>query len=294
LGGWSSDASGLNNSNVVIGMADDADQVSRAFTWRNGIMSPLRFTATGGGSWTITSLLRITDDGRIFGTGALQGTNHAVQLSSGVGDVYDLVDLGTLPGRASSLNGFNRFGSACGEGEFYPPSQVEAFLVGNGTSTLLGNLGSPGSYAMSINDLGDVVGSSNSRSYRAFLWREGSLYDLNSCIPTNSGWVLVDADGINNAGQIVGHSMVGSSHHAFLLDPVPGSGQGLTIVLEGTSNPNQWRVRLARQPSLSVGFQVSTDLSNWAPVDYLKDGDTYLVEGGDNLGPGFFRAVFKP
>ena len=31
LGGWSSDASGLNNSNVVIGMADDADQVSRPF-----------------------------------------------------------------------------------------------------------------------------------------------------------------------------------------------------------------------------------------------------------------------
>jgi probable HAF family extracellular repeat protein len=140
---------------------------------------------------------------------------------------------------------------------------VEAFLFRGATETLLGNLGSSGSYATSLNDLGDVVGLSNSLAYRAFLWREGSIYDLNSCILTNSGWVLVDADGINNAGQIVGHGMVGGSHRAFLLEPIPASGQGLTLVLEPTASPNLWRVKLARRPAGSVNFEISADLIKW-------------------------------
>src|SRR5207247_912380 len=91
---------------------------------------------------------------------------------------------------------------------FAPQWHVEAFLFKNGTTIRLGNLGSPGSYGRGENNAGDVVGCSNSDSYRAFLWRDGTIYDLNSCISGDSGWVLVSANGINDSGQIVGQGIL--------------------------------------------------------------------------------------
>ncbi len=58
------------------------------------------------------------------------------------------------------------------------------------------------------------------------------MHDLNSCIPSDSGWLLVQASGINDAGQIVGHGILNGGgdingggitnggHRAFLLNPV--------------------------------------------------------------------------
>jgi probable HAF family extracellular repeat protein len=284
----------LNSANVVVGTAEDAANGEHPFIWRNGSMSALLLNVPANSGWAVITPRRITDDARIFATAKLLGECHALQLSPQVDGSYNLTDLGVPNGTAPSLVAFNQFGWASGYGEFYPPLRVEAFLFRGGTTTLLGNLGSSGSYGNGLNDLGDVVGMSNSRSYRAFLWREGIIYDLNSCIPTNSGWVLVEANGINNASQIVGHGMLNGSHRAFLLDPVPGSAQGLTLTLQPTTAPNRWRLRLARQPTTNVCFAVSADLVHWTPVDCVPDGDSFLVEAESAAGPRFFRAACGP
>ncbi|PYI86510.1 MAG: hypothetical protein DME26_08900 [Verrucomicrobia bacterium] len=142
-------------------------------------------------------------------------------------------------------------------------------------------------------------------SYRAFLWRGGSIYDLNSCIPADSGWLLVVANGINDAGQIVGHGIlngtgaingggiVNGGHRAFLLNPVSGSIQGLKVRLERTTAANEWRLQLARQPTTNLSFEVSTNLINWTPVAHRNLDGSYLIEGNGG-SPVFFRAVFKP
>ena len=104
----------------------------------------------------------------------------------------------------------------------------------------------------------------------------------------------MDADGINNAGQIVGHGMLNGGHHAFLLEPVPDSSRGLTLSLEPTASQNLWRLTLGRRPATNVSFEVSEDLVNWIPTSFTNDGDAYLVEGGRAIGPRFFRAAFKP
>jgi probable HAF family extracellular repeat protein len=71
--------------------------------------------------------------------------------------------------------------------------------------------------AFAINGQGQVVGQSGSR---AFLYSGGVLTDLNTLLPTNSGWTLTYAFGINGAGQIVGwgtHN--GQAEQPFLLSP---------------------------------------------------------------------------
>jgi len=45
------------------------------------------------------------------------------------------------------------------------------------------------------------------------------MVDLNDRIPSDSGWVLVDARDINNEGQIVGNGVHNGQRRAFLLTP---------------------------------------------------------------------------
>jgi len=74
--------------------------------------------------------------------------------------------------------------------------------------TWLGTLGGGGSFAYGINSQGDVVGAAaivvGSPSHAFLYTASAGMVDLNSLIDPQSGWVLVGAKGINDAGQIVG------------------------------------------------------------------------------------------
>jgi probable HAF family extracellular repeat protein len=55
----------------------------------------------------------------------------------------------------------------------------------------------------------------------AFVYRDGTLFDLNDRLVANPGWtVLSGATDINDAGQIVGWGTIGGETHGFRLDPV--------------------------------------------------------------------------
>jgi probable HAF family extracellular repeat protein len=45
------------------------------------------------------------------------------------------------------------------------------------------------------------------------------MKDLNKLIPTGSGWVLTEADGINASGQIIGMGTHSGQEHGYLLTP---------------------------------------------------------------------------
>ncbi len=46
------------------------------------------------------------------------------------------------------------------------------------------------------------------------------MRDLNKLIPSNSGWQLTSANGINVRGQITGEGTIDGQTHAFVLAPV--------------------------------------------------------------------------
>ena len=107
-------------------------------------------------------------------------------------------DLGQIVGQVRATTGFTR----------------RAVLWQNGTIT---DLGSPNGIPLDINNASQVVGSA-SPAGPAVLWQHGTLTDLNTLIPVSSGWHLVAATAINNAGQIVGYGSTMNGTRAFLLE----------------------------------------------------------------------------
>lgn len=80
--------------------------------------------------------------------------------------------------------------------------------------------------AYSINDQGYIVGmgsvliDSRGVIQNGVLWIGSVGYLLDNLIPPSSGWHLIEATAINNAGQIAGYGEVEGKTHAFRLDPV--------------------------------------------------------------------------
>jgi len=90
-----------------------------------------------------------------------------------------------------------------------------AVSYSHGKLTDLGTLsGASQSVAYGVNDLGLIVGTSGGHAFLDF-W--GSMMDLNTLIPPNSGWTVTEARGINDFGEIVGTGIHNGVQRGFLL-----------------------------------------------------------------------------
>jgi probable HAF family extracellular repeat protein len=125
---------------------------------------------------------------------------------------YAINDLGTAVGRAELSYG------------------DLAFVYNSDTSYgIIGTLGLNYSEALGVNKVGfgQMVGdfvTFDSHTH-AWLWTEaGHLVDLNTLVPSDSGWTVISATAINDAGQIVGHGLnPDGNNDAFLLSFVNSS-----------------------------------------------------------------------
>lgn len=185
LGGHYSDGSELNDRAQVVGTAETADldpnfgfNTVHAFLWENGVMRDL---GTAGGFYS--GALSINERGQVL-------------MFSTISTVVD---------------------PAVG---WYA---YRGFVWENGSFTDLGGLpGGQNTYPIGLNDRGQVVGAADagdpSGLPHAFLWDNGRMVDLNSLIPHDAGWLLVDASQINNSGEIAGVGFA-RGRHPCLLSP---------------------------------------------------------------------------
>ncbi len=131
-----------------------------------------------------------------------------------------MLQLGTLGGPNSHATGINRSGQVIGSASL-GGGYEHAFSAQSAILTDLGTLGG-NSFAYGINDSGVIVGyswPSHGDNPHAFVFLDGVMIDLNALVPPASGWELLGAYGINNAGQIVGEGLWNGQKHAFLLNP---------------------------------------------------------------------------
>lgn len=218
---WSS-AADINNSGQVVGY--NYWNGINSFLWENGIYSTL-----GGNSLA----LGINNSGKIVGS-FNPGNDRAVLWETGImrdlgsGVSCDINDSGQIVGSSGGTAFFWENGTMTSIGgniayginnssQIVGISGSHASLWQNGTMTDLGTLGGSYSEAQSINNLGQIVGSSSlpvlDDGRRAFLWQNGTMTNLGTL---GTGYRVDFAYDINDSGQIVGYSSGFGGDKAFL------------------------------------------------------------------------------
>jgi probable HAF family extracellular repeat protein len=206
-------ATGINQIGQVTGFYDVG--ATHAFLYSNGQIKDLGTLPTGNSSEAYS----INNRGQVAGYSSVNGglAFHAFVYSSG-----RMQDIGAF-GPKSAMNSaiafcINDHGQVVGEAGL-PGGVYHAFLYTGGPLRDLGTYpGHPNTDATGINNSGVIVGGTDV----AFVYVAGHMYDLNTLLVPNSGWLLTAVGGINDSGQIAatGYPVGSGVTHALLLTPV--------------------------------------------------------------------------
>jgi probable HAF family extracellular repeat protein len=255
-----SNAYQVNPSGEIAGFSENGEfdpvtgtNQSRAVHWKNGMIEELgsfggnqneALAINNRGQIVGFSLNTVPDPFSIFDIilNVILGSSGGTQTRAVLWQNGQMQDLGTLGGNDAAAFYINDRSQVAGHSYTstipnpvtgVPPQ--DPFLWENGTMVDLGTLG--GAYGIvsagqgsGLNNLGQVIGASSvaanpgacfftefDPNCHPFLWDRGKLIDLNT---STAGGNPVGADGINDAGEIVGaadfSSVGGSSFDAYL------------------------------------------------------------------------------
>jgi probable HAF family extracellular repeat protein len=240
LGGENGFANMINHRGEVAGLAETGKKDPSSgcpvhrfapVVWANGKIYALP-TAPGDSDGVAAS---INDKGEVAGasgtcapfnpnSGLYLTENHALVWRNG--KATDLGNLGPngLPGAGNHACAINNRGEAVGH--VTSKASTVAFLWSRekglkGLGTLEGDLAS---FALGLNDQGQVVGQSigsGFSTFRAFLWENGTMTDLNTLVVSNPAKLyLLLGVSINSRNEITGLGVDGSgAFHAYLATP---------------------------------------------------------------------------
>ena len=210
---------GINAAGQVVGEAYSPVNTSRAILWEGAVATAL--DSLGGNR---SSAWAINAAGQIVGySSTSEGRPHAT-LWNGT----TATDLGHLGGETSYATDINDRGIVVGFSYLPDNSFIHAVLWDGATMIDLGTPnGTMRSYALAINNSGQVVGKSDfldttGRSV-ATLWNGTTAIDLNDFLDDSiktTGLVLESAVAINDSGWIVGWgAYFGGGGQAFPFSP---------------------------------------------------------------------------
>ncbi|MGA7217427.1 MAG: hypothetical protein WBX38_03890 [Candidatus Sulfotelmatobacter sp.] len=264
VGGNNGQASAINNSGQAAGFAENGIADSTCPQGIDNFMVDLPVMWTNGNAQALPTIngdpdgvaYGINNQGQAVGySGTCTAANYAVVWKTGT--AIKLPDLGTPGGIAFAINSQNQVvGQAVNS-----DGTALAALWQNDTVKALGGLlpGDVSSFATSINNQGQVVGSSfdsSSNWSHGLLWQNGVMIDLNTVFPASSNLYVVSASNINESGQIAGMAVdISASHkgiivHAFLATPVDED-QGKSVADVVHTHPE------ITLPAANVGKQLS-------------------------------------
>jgi probable HAF family extracellular repeat protein len=224
LGGTTARAYGINGSRQVVGWARLPEvagvEDTRAFLWEDDVMTDLGKLPDRDHS----QALAINDNGDVVGSSWVVTSPNFFSADRATlwRSTGEIVDLGRTPGPEACVSGL-------------------PFWTDN--------------VARAVNNQGQIVGDAQcvaSGGARAgFLWQDGVMHNLEDLIPADTGWEILAARGINDAGQIVGFGITpGGDLQAYRLDPVTETSAPVAAATG--------RLELAASPS---PFRASTRIS---------------------------------
>ncbi len=273
--GETSRATDVNASGDVVGATSTAAGPQHAF--RRGPSTSDVMVDLGALVATGTSAaLGINDNFDVVGASEDSAGRNRAFLISGAFTGGRMVDLGTLGGPQSSATDVNDSGFVVGTATVSSGRRHAMGIVYGGAMVDLGTLGGLDSDAKAVNEENQVVGTSliADGSARAFLHEGTNMVDLNTLIPSGSGWVLEEASGINDHGQIVGYGKHNGVTRAFLLSPSPEVSIGDASVTEGDSGTRSATLTLTLDHTTSRSVSVA-----------------YATRNGTATAPGDFTAA---
>jgi probable HAF family extracellular repeat protein len=185
---------------------------------------------------TVGFALGINDKGQTIGSSGLCSNTAVPPFANGPQAAHAVlwekdgtpVELGGLVtggtiNIAASINNLGEVDGGSQSSDGYPHAFLWTKSAGTrDLGTLPGDFFSSATCCHTINDNGQVVGFSFPGplgSGRAFLWQNGVMTDLNTLIPKDSPWYLLQGLSINDAGQIVGYGTINGNVHAFIATP---------------------------------------------------------------------------
>ena len=242
LGGTDAVAAVINERGQVLGFSYTSSTPTQA-----GACSPFatrlvylgarkRYEELGNLGGTCTRLLDLNNRGQVVGFSLPEGDTFSRAFLSENGSIQDLG--GSLGGSSTGAFKVNEAGQAVGFGYLAGDTLFHATLWRQvGQITDLGTIGDDAcSRATDINAQDQVVGGDSTLAQclgeelftRAFLWEDGTIFDLNALIPSGSSLYLIDPETINDQGEIAGNGVDASGNqHAFLLIPCDENHPGI-------------------------------------------------------------------
>ena len=209
--GKDSIALGINKRGAVVGHSaayTETSVVRHGFVWREGVLTDLGVLPGTENSYAAS----INDRGEIAGISFTHfGPSHVVLWVDGA-----IRDLGVLPDADALVTDVDNRRQIVGYAS--NTQGFRAFTWLDGVFTYLPELSnSLYSFAWSINDRGEIAGSSIAADGRlhAVVWRDGQVVDLGLM----AGSLHTEARGINDRGQVVGiATFADTTARAFLWD----------------------------------------------------------------------------
>ena len=188
----------------------------------------------------MTDVRGLNGTGRIVGYASIDGVNNFA--FSYAGGVFSLLPPAAVP---LTAHGINDAGVIVGS-TFEDPSPTRGFILSGGTYTLFSRPGWPNTHARAIGASGLVTGYSDDggSASSGFIYNPATTAFTDITIP---GSVLTIAQGINNAGQVVGSAVLPGGAQAFLRQP-----DGTILLFQIGGNPT--RARGITDTGLMTGF----------------------------------------
>ncbi|MGC4045269.1 MAG: hypothetical protein QM758_15870 [Armatimonas sp.] len=241
---------GINNSGIMAG-----GNHLHAATWNNGTITLLDGSLSTDG-YNGSSGFGINNSGQVAVSSNVRGitTWYLTQPGAPVDPTAD--KLTPLPGGfftdgqidPGHINDAGKVALASTMGS----GGIHAVMCVNRVAQDLGSLGGD-SFGGDINNYDEEVGysylSGNTGMTHAFLYKGGTMTDLNDFVAAGSGWVLNSATGINDYGEIVGSGTYNGAISYFLLIPSTGRSVGTKRASAQTNSPHSVVRREYRGPS---------------------------------------------